>query len=280
MDVHSAFTEFLKTGTDGSMYRVINVVQSHQVTDDELAYLATGLAESGECLSNLCSPAADVASTGGPTSLSTLICPLFLVDMGQRVPKLAVPGRPAGGVDVMAQVPGYRVNLSTAEVRCALESCGYAHFLATGRHTPRDGQLFAFRKQHGAIAVPELVITSLLCKKLAVGLTKAGLDVRVAPHGNFGKIWSEARRNAERFCHVGSLVGVDVKCFLTDARFPYQPYIGRGESLLAIAAILDSDVDPWLSRHIRRCFAMSKATATSSFDRIPSGVFGDNYSFL
>ncbi len=59
---------------------------------------------------------ADVASTGGPSSLSTLLSPLFLRAGGAVVPKLGVPGRPAGGIDCLAQIPGYRTELSAQEV--------------------------------------------------------------------------------------------------------------------------------------------------------------------
>lgn len=50
---------------------------------------------------------ADLASTGGPSRLSTLLVLLQLVAAGCRVPTVGVPGRPAGGIDVLATVPGH-----------------------------------------------------------------------------------------------------------------------------------------------------------------------------
>lgn len=69
---------------------------------EEVASLAVKMANSGALLPASPSATADVASTGGPSSLSTLICPLFLNLKGFTIPKLSVPGRPAGGIDVLA----------------------------------------------------------------------------------------------------------------------------------------------------------------------------------
>ena len=166
-----------------------------RLSDDEIARLARVLADSGATLSWPSTvTVADIPSTGGPSSLSTLISPLFLVALGCAVPKLAVIGRPAGGIDVMAQVPYYTITLSRTDVLRIIDRCRYAHFLATTDHAPLDARLFDYRRKTDAVNVPALAIASLLAKKLAVGLAQVGLEVRVAPHGNFGGTWTEARK--------------------------------------------------------------------------------------
>lgn len=156
-------------------------------TEDDLAHLATHLARSGESLQAPDSThAADIPSTGGPSSLSTLLCPLYLRSMGYVVPKIGVPGRPAGGVDVLAQIPGYRADLTSLEAEKLLRETGYVHLLAADSFAPLDAHLFFLRKRLGAVNVPSLAVASLLSKKLVAGVSVVGLDVRVAPHGNFG----------------------------------------------------------------------------------------------
>src|SRR5437868_14746215 len=114
----------------------VSAAQTHWSAED-MHRLNKLLASSGTVLTcNENGPTADVASTGGPASLSTLLCPLYLRSYGFVVPKLGVPGRPAGGIDVLAQLPGYRVDLSEADVRRVLERCGYAHFLAGTQFAP------------------------------------------------------------------------------------------------------------------------------------------------
>ncbi len=245
------------------MRAVVDQAAGHHTTDDDVAYLAKALGRSGNILLIPWSQLpVDLASTGAPTSLSTLLGPLYLRAMGFCVPKLGVPGRPAGGVDTLAQLPGYRVKLTNDEVMDCIERCGYAHFLAGEEHAPLDARLFRFRQHSGTQNIPELTIASILSKKIAVGLDRAGLDVRVAPHGNFGATWEEARRNARRFSKIATIVGIDSVCFLTDARFPYQPFVGRGESLLALKDTFSGMRTPSLENHAKLCFAMACATVS------------------
>lgn len=196
---------------------------------------------------------ADVASTGGPSSLTTLLIPLFLSASGLYVPKLGVPGRPAGGIDCLAQIEGYKTELDARELRAAMEYAGYAHFEANGLFAPLDARAFRLRQQVAAQDVPTLVVASLLSKKMAVGVQRAGLDIRVAPHGNFGKTWESAKSNARLFTAVASRLGLSGHPVLTDGRYPYQPYIGRAESLLALEDTFTGNACAWLCAHVEQC---------------------------
>src|SRR5271170_4830986 len=105
------FKEILKRLSEGAarpvMDEAIAVARSGAMHDEHIAQLAMVLAESGHVVRPQGGVThADVASTGGPSSLSTLLCPLFLRSFGSTVPKLGVSGRPAGAVDVLAQIPG------------------------------------------------------------------------------------------------------------------------------------------------------------------------------
>lgn len=245
--------------TDRELRDIVSLACRGLLADTDIATLAVRLADSGERV-NCGHPTADLASTGSPSSLSTLLAPLFLRSMGWTVPKLGVPGRPAGGVDVLAQIPGYRTNLSAEEISRIIEMCGYAHFEAGGRLAPLDAKLFKFRQAVGAQAVPPLVIASLLAKKIAAGVHNVGLDVRVAPHGNFGRDRDEARDNAARFCRVAKILGLQPTCILTDATRPYQPFIGRREALIGLLRVLNGRAEGLLERHAVGCSAMAQAT--------------------
>lgn len=249
---------------DSSMRGVIDSALKGSMSDEDVASLAAKLAQS-KCSQRICAEqrTADLASTGGPSSLSTVLGPLYLCSLGWSVPTLGVPGRPAGGVDILAQIPGYQVRLTRKEVKKCIERCGYAHFLADERHAPLDARFFRFRQTVGAQSVPELAIASILAKKIAVGLERAGLDVRVAPHGNFGTNWEEARRNGRRFENVASILGLEAKSILTDATSPYQGFVGRGEALLALKQLFSGDGDSYLTSHALQCLGMAVLVAGS-----------------
>lgn len=177
------------------------------------------------------------------------------------MPKLGVPGRPAGGIDVLQTIPGYQAALGPRAAESALTRSGYIHLLADERWAPLDARLFAYRQREGAQTVPSLVIASILAKKLAAGTIGAGLEIRVAPHGNFGVDLDDARRNAQRYNAVAKLLGLQPVCVLTDGTRPYQPYIGRGEALVALAEVLSGAATGWLAGHLALCRRISDAVA-------------------
>lgn len=253
------------------------------MTAADVAELALWLANSGRRLTwDRDPPLADLASTGGPGSLSTLLAPLELRRFGCFVVKLAVPGRPAGGIDVLGTIPGYATRLGETDVRSAVTRCGYAHFLADDEFAPFDAALFAYRRENGAVAIPALAAASLLAKKLAMGLHAVGLDVRVGPHGNFGSTLEEARFNARLFCDAAREVGIRAVAFLSRSMEPEQPWIGRGEALVAVAQVLNGVATDDLAAHAARCFAMARETARlvgmdkEQMGATPLTVFADN----
>jgi pyrimidine-nucleoside phosphorylase len=265
MDAPKTDSRFLsalfRNPSDDDIRTVITTVASQFPRDATVAAeLATLLAASGERLSVHGAVVADVASTGGPASLSTLLPPLLLRAAGAIVPKLGVPGRPAGGIDCLAQIPGYRTELSLREIEKIVNGSGYAHFLAKGEMAPLDGRMFKLRQAMNAQTVPTLVTSSLLSKKLAVGVKYAGLDVRVAPHGNFGADRGTAVANALLFLGAARALGIDASPVLTDARHPYQPYLGKRESLLALDDIFRGACSPWLGGHVETCRALALAS--------------------
>jgi len=237
-----------------------------KMDDGDIARLAEFLASSGERLPFLAG-SADLASTGGPGSISTLWAPATLVAMGATVAKLGVPGRPAGGVDVLMQLQGYRTDFDAAEAGAILQRCGYVHLLAGTQFAPADAALFSYRQKIGAQDIPALAIASLLSKKLSTGTAFAGLEVRIALHGNFGPDRASAAHNALRYCNVARMLGITGTCFLTDGTTPQQPYLGRGEALLAVSRLLTGAECGWLGAHANNCEAWS---ARLTGQRIPT----------
>ncbi len=225
-------------------------------TIEEIVMLTKFLAYSGAILPKG-EKAVDIPSSGGPSSLSTILCPLYIHLNGLEVRKLAVPGRPAGGIDVLHQIPHYRTAFGVKEVENAvINRVPYIHFEAANEYAPLDATLFKFRKKLSEIDVPQLAIASLLSKKLAVGLSTVVLDVRSAYFGNFGKSFEDCIKNSIRFCEVAVQCGITARCIVSDATIPYQPYIGRQESLLAIYDLLYGNSNQWLQNHNNFCIRL------------------------
>lgn len=251
--------KFTQNPSEENMKALIERAIQDNLCNQDIAYLAKKLAESGEVvqLKGEDLVVADIPSTGGPSSLSTLLCPLVLMEADCHVPKLGVKGRPAGGIDVLYQIPDYKIHFDNNQITNILESSGYCHFIVSKKYAPLDARLFDYRSKVGAKAIPSLVIASILSKKIAAGLNYTGLDVRVADYGNFGHSFEMAESNADRFIAVAKEVGIKAKCFLNDFSIVQQPYIGRGESLLALRMIFENNMDDLLKRHLNNCIGMA-----------------------
>lgn len=245
---------------------IIEDAKKSPLTDQQIADLAIKFSNSGEVISLPFQNTADVPSTGGPSSLSTILTPLLLVKAGFVVPKLGVPGRPAGGLDTLSQLKGYKTEFSQRELREILLKTNYVHFISSEKFAPLDLEVFLLRKEIGAVAVPGLVIASLLSKKIALDVKNIGLDVRVAPHGNFGHNFDTSRLNARQFIRVAQLLDRRAICVLTDANLPFQPFIGRGEALWALHEVFESKKSSWLTQHLNQCKTIVEAMIGKEID--------------
>lgn len=123
-DVVDAFSA---SATDDSMLRLAEHFASGDASANDVAHLAIVLARSGEVLPRTGQPSVDIASTGGPGSLTTLLAPLFASAIGATVSKIGVPGRPAGGLDVLGATAGYALTTDLLRAREILAECGYLH---------------------------------------------------------------------------------------------------------------------------------------------------------
>ena len=234
--------------------KIVEEYDGNDVSDDKIIELIMRLADSGEKYlfgKNVY----DFASTGGPSSLTTLIVPLFLFGLGACVINLAVPGRPAGAVDVLSQIYNYNLNM---ELGKNIDRPFYVHLSTSKKIAPLDEVLFMYRKSVNKVDVSNLVIASILSKKVASGATNIGLEIRCSEFGNFGNTWEKCIDNAKRYNRIAKKLKLNSICFVTDGQNPYQRYIGRGESLMALRSIFDNKKDGDLNKHVKMCQKMAE----------------------
>lgn len=225
------------------------------------ADLALAIAESGEkvMVPNSLHPLADCPSTGGPSSLTTLLCPLLIASVGIRVPKLSATGSTAGGIDTMEMIPGFDGRKSGEEFIAVLEKVGIAHARPSEMFCPADNALIECRQRLKGMRNVGLAAASLLAKKIAIPGTVASLDCRIGPTGNICDKPEEAGEAAQYFMEVAKSLGVPLAVTLTDNRsFPCSA-LGRLESLDLLWKILNTDdLELELDKsHVETCIAIA-----------------------
>lgn len=241
----------------------------------EAAELAHAIADSGEKVSLPAdlSPFADCPSTGGPSSLSTLLCPLLLAADNITVPKLSATGSVAGAIDTFGLIKGFVTRLEKDQFMSALRSAQYAHSETTAAMCPADAALIRERRARKLMAHAGLAAASLLAKKLVVPGTAASYDFRVGPLGNIGADLETAQVSGALLLAAAGELGIPVATVFTDCRTFASTALGRFESLALLWSIVDNrTLLPLDSTHLDTCLLVAAHAVCLVTREVPAEV--------
>jgi pyrimidine-nucleoside phosphorylase len=200
------------------------------LTTQETAWLTVAMAESGQRLdlTGLPQPCLDKHSTGGVGDKTTIVLLPLLAACGVTVVKMSGRGLgiTGGTVDKLESVPGFRMDLSPAELLAQASRFGLAITGPTAELAPADRALYALRDATGTVASVPLIVSSILSKKLAGGAKNLVLDVKCGS-GGFMPTFDAARELAQALRQTGELCGLKVRVALTDMTQPLGRAVGN-----------------------------------------------------
>jgi thymidine phosphorylase len=189
----------------------------------EISRWTAAMIASGERMdfSTLSRPTADKHSTGGVGDKITLPLAPLVASCGVAVPQLSGRGlgHTGGTLDKLESVPGWRADLSGAEIMAQLEDVGAVICAAGTGLAPADKKLYALRDVTGTVEAIPLIASSIMSKKIAEGTGALVLDVKVGS-GAFMKDTGDARDLARTMVALGTDAGVHTVALLTDMGTP------------------------------------------------------------
>ncbi len=189
----------------------------------EIAALTDVMLHSGEVLnfSDLPAKKVDKHSTGGVGDKTSLVIAPVAAAGGLLVPMISGRGlgHSGGTLDKLESIPGFNVNLTLAEFRRVLATCGCALIGQTAEIAPADKKIYALRDVTSTVESPALICASIMSKKLAEGIEALVLDVKTGS-GAFMKKEEDAAHLAELMVETGQRMGKKVVALLTDMDQP------------------------------------------------------------
>ena len=189
----------------------------------EIAALTEAMLHSGRVLdfSDLPGRKVDKHSTGGVGDKTSLVIAPIVAAGGLKVPMISGRGlgHSGGTLDKLESIPGFNVNLSLADFRRVLETCGCALIGQTAEIAPADKKIYALRDVTGTVESPALICASIMSKKLAEGIDALVLDVKTGS-GAFMKNIDDAANLADLLVETGKRMGKKVVALLTDMNQP------------------------------------------------------------
>ena len=213
------------------------------MADRELGTLTDCMLRSGEMvdLSEIPGVKVDKHSTGGVGDKTSLIAAPLAASAGVIVPMISgrALGHTGGTLDKLEAIPGFRTDLSIEEFREQLKKLGLAYIGQSPQVTPADGKMYSLRDATATVESIPLIASSIMSKKLAVGLDAIVLDVKVGS-GAFMKRQMDARRLAQAMVSIGRRADKRVQALITDMNQPLGYAVGNALEVMEASQTLQN----------------------------------------
>ncbi len=213
------------------------------MTDREVSVLTDAMLNSGSIvdLSSIPGVKVDKHSTGGVGDKTSLIASPIAAAAGVIVPMISgrALGHTGGTLDKLESIPGFRTDLSIDEFRGLVAQHKLAFIGQTPEVVPADNKFYALRDATATVESIPLLASSIMSKKLAVGLDALVLDVKVGS-GAFMKKQVEARRLAQMMVGIGRRLDKRVQALITDMSQPLGYAIGNALEVMEVSQTLQN----------------------------------------
>lgn len=226
---------------------LLMAIYLNKLTKNELLYLTEAMAKSAKIvdLSNIKTLGkyiVDKHSTGGVGDKVTLIVLPIVAALGVDVFKMSGRGLgfTGGTADKLEAIKGYNINLSLEQACHQIQDIGECLISQSPEIAIADKKLYALRDTTATVESIDLIASSIMSKKLALGADKILIDVTVGS-GAFMKNLEDARKLANTLVEIGNMAGRETKAIITDMDQPLGRSVGNALEVKEVISFLLSD---------------------------------------
>ncbi len=211
-------------------------------SDEEIVSLTLALLESGDHweLPVKFHPVLDKHSTGGVGDKASLLMVPMLAAEGYKVPKMSGRGlaHTGGTIDKLESIPGFCAELSREDALRQLDDIGCVIMSQSEGLVPAEKKLYALRDVTVTVSQPELIISSILSKKLASGATHIIIDVKYGS-GAFFASRVDAETFAERLIAISRSFEPEFAAVVTNMNQPLGSAVGNALEIAEVLRIVE-----------------------------------------
>ncbi len=219
------------------------------LSDEARVALTLAMRDSGDVLAwDVGRPIVDKHSTGGIGDCVSLLLAPALAAVGVVNPMISGRGlgHTGGTLDKLEAIPGVSTEIDEAGFRRVVEEIGTAIVAASNRIAPADRRLYAVRDITGTVESIDLIVASILSKKLAAGLGALVLDVKCGS-GAFMTGMEEAEALANSLVETANGAGCPTVALITDMNQPLAPAAGNAlEVAEVMRALTEAESARWV----------------------------------
>jgi len=199
-----------ETWTEGQAAAFAMATYFRGMETPEMAAFMQAMANSGTVMdwsdAGFDGPVIDKHSTGGVGDKVSLMLAPMMAACGCFVPMISgrALGHSGGTLDKLDAIPGYVSQPDLDTLRRVVKSVGCAIIGQTSDLAPADRRLYSIRDTSGTVEIREMVVCSILSKKVAEGLDALVMDVKFG-NGAFMQDFEKAHALATALVEVAGL---------------------------------------------------------------------------
>ncbi len=210
-----------KSVGEGQIASMCMAILLNGLENQERVDLTLAMADSGTRVDwqseNLGGPVLDKHSTGGVGDKVSLMLAPIIAACGGYVPMISGRGlgHTGGTLDKMDSIPGYVSQPDLSKLKQVVKDVGCAVVGATSDIAPADRTIYAVRDVTATVESLDLIVASILSKKLAGGLDGLVLDVKFGSGAWFAE-YDRTKNLAQTLVDVANGAGLPCVALMTD----------------------------------------------------------------